>query len=76
MIYKKEKQEGKVKLNLSGPQGNAFFLLGYAQKLAAQLEYTPEQLESVMTDMKSGDYENLIQRFDKEFGMFVDLYRT
>ncbi len=31
--------------------------------------------ESVLSEMQSGDYEHLIQTFDKYFGMIVDLER-
>lgn len=71
MIRAKQKQRELV-IDLTGPQGNAFFLLGTATKLARQLdlnEYT------VLNEMKEGDYENLIQVFDKYFGDFVILER-
>ena len=31
--------------------------------------------ESVLSEMQSGDYEHLIQTFDKYFGMIIDLER-
>ena len=36
MIVQKPKSEG-ITIDLTGPQGNAFFLLGTAKKLASQL---------------------------------------
>lgn len=33
----KQLNRGKIKIDLTGPQGNAFFLLGAAVKLAKQL---------------------------------------
>jgi len=38
MIREKQQQTGPIIIDLTGPQGNAFFLLGYAKKLAKQLE--------------------------------------
>ena len=61
-----------IEIDLSGPQGNAFFLLGTATKLARQLDLNEYE---VLNEMKSGDYENLLQVFDSYFGDFVILYR-
>ena len=49
-----------------------FFLLGTAHKLSKQLDKNWEELEKEMT---SGDYENLLSVFEKNFGEFVVLYR-
>ena len=70
-ILQKPKQNG-IEIDLTGPQGNAFFLLGTAKKLANQLGLDGTE---IMEEMKSGDYENLLQVFDKNFGSFVTLYR-
>lgn len=71
MIVKKPKTNG-IEIDLTGPQGNAFYLLGTAKKLANQLDLDSDE---ILNEMKSGDYENLLQVFDKNFGMFVTLYR-
>ena len=70
-ILQKPKQNG-IEIDLTGPQGNAFFLLGTAKKLANQLGLNGTE---IMEEMKSGDYENLLQVFDKNFGSIVTLYR-
>jgi len=69
--YKKIKT-GPVEIDLTGPDGNAFVLLGTANKLAKQLGLDGKAIQS---EMMSGDYENLIKVFDKHFGEFVTLYR-
>ena len=71
MIVQKPQSQG-ITIDLTGPQGNAFFLLGTTKKLASQLGLNSNQ---IMEEMKSGDYENLLQVFDKNFGSFVTLYR-
>lgn len=71
MIVKKPKTNG-IEIDLTGPQGNAFYLMGTAKKLANQLGLDSNK---ILTEMKSGDYENLLQVFDKNFGSFVTLYR-
>ena len=60
----------KPEIDLLGPDGNAFFLLGTANKLGKQLDL---EVDKILDDMKSSDYENLIGVFDKHFGDFVDL---
>jgi hypothetical protein len=69
--YKKMKT-GPVEIDLTGPDGNAFVLIGTASKLAKQLGLDGKAIQS---EMMSGDYENLINVFDKHFGEFVTLYR-
>ena len=70
-IVKKPKQNG-ITIDLTGPQGNAFYLLGTANNLAKQLGLNGKK---IMEEMKSSDYENLLQVFDKNFGNIVTLYK-
>ena len=73
MIKKKKFKESKqLEIDLTGPDGNAFILLGYAKRFGRELGLDVAQIQSEMT---SGDYENLINVFDKNFGEFVTLYR-
>ncbi len=72
MIRKKQEQTGPIIIDLTGPQGNAFYLLGTARNLAKQLGL---DVEAICDEMRSGDYENLLEVFDKNFGDFVILER-
>ena len=72
--YKKIKT-GPVEIDLSGPEGNAFVLMATAKSLAKQLHYEKAQTDAMLNQMMSGDYENLIQVFDSNFGEWVTLYR-
>lgn len=72
MIRNKALAKGPVVIDLTGPEGNAFVLLGYASKYAKQLGLDGKQIQDEMT---SGDYENLLQVFDKNFGDYVILER-
>ena len=65
----------KLTIDLTGPEGNAYYLLGTACNLMKQLDFTPEEAEGVIDEMKESDYEHLIERFDYFFGDFVDLER-
>ena len=74
MIRTKQKPTELV-IDLTGPKGNAFYLLAQADVFAKQLKYSQEERDQLQNEMKSGDYENLIQTFDKHFGCFVVLER-
>lgn len=69
MIREKNYGEKPV-IDLTGPDGNAFALMGYAQRFARQLGLDAKQ---IVTEMRSGDYENLINVFDSYFGDYVIL---
>ena len=66
----------KPKIDLNGPDGNAYVLLGMAKNLHKQLGKSAEETAKILELMKSSDYENLIKVFDNEFGDFVDLIKT
>lgn len=72
MILEKPKTPRTIEIDLTGPQGNAFFLLGTASNLAKQLGLDDKEIQA---EMMKGDYENLLQVFDSYFGDFVVLYR-
>jgi hypothetical protein len=75
MIREKKQKSGPIIVDLTGPDGNAFALIGLAQNLAKQLGYQPDKRGELTTEMMSGDYEHLLQVFDKHFGDFVILER-
>jgi hypothetical protein len=69
MAIKKSKT---IVIDLSGPQGNAFYLLAVARSLSNQLGLDHKEIE---TEMTSGDYENLVSTLDKYFGDIITIYR-
>lgn len=74
MIRKKQPKK-EIVIDLTGPDGNAFALMGYARRFARQLGYSKEDQDQLLELMTSGDYENLIEVFDDHFGSFVILER-
>ena len=74
MIVEKKKTKG-IEIDLTGPQGNAFFLLGTASKLGRQLGWDRDEVEILLRQMRNSDYENLVNTFDKYFGNIVTLYK-
>ena len=71
-MIKKKQNSGGIEIDLTGPQGNAFYILGVAQNLCKQVGIDSKPL---LDEMRSGDYENLIEVFDKKFGSVVTMYR-
>ena len=51
----------KVKLELVGQDGNAFFLLGAFSKAARSQGWDKEEIAKVMKECMSGDYDHLLQ---------------
>lgn len=72
MAIKKKTKNTSIEIDLSGPQGNAFYLIGLAQNLSKQLGLDSKKITN---EMMSGDYENLLQIFDSNFGSIVTLHR-
>ena len=66
-----EKRKGKIEVDLTGPDGNTFVLLGIARGLCKQLG---RDFNDVHLKMTESNYENLLLVFEEEFGDYVDLY--
>lgn len=76
MIKNREELESKdIEIDLSGEQGNAFYLLGLVNKLGKQLDFDKKKRQTIHNEMTSGDYKHLIEVFDENFGEYVTLYR-
>ena len=71
----KTKTKSKPTIDISGPQGNAFFILGAAVDYGRQLGFDKDRIEGIRKEMMAGDYENLLEVFDRNFGEYVDLVR-
>lgn len=63
----------RPEIDLRGPGGNAFSLMGNAQNFGKQLGFSKEKISGIIDDMMSGDYQHLIEVFDTHFGEYVDL---
>ena len=51
----------KIELELVGLDGNAFALLGAFQKQAKKEEWTETEINEVLDEAQSGDYNHLLQ---------------
>jgi hypothetical protein len=72
MIVKKQKTKGKIKIDLTGPDGNAFMLIGMASRWAKQMGLNASEISA---EMMSGDYEHLLSVMEKHFGDHIIIYR-
>jgi hypothetical protein len=67
---KSEELTYRPRIDLTGPDGNAYFLLGYASRWGKELGKDTARIHKEMT---SGDYHNLVRVFEREFGDHCDL---
>jgi len=73
MITKKVQVFGVAsrKIDLTGPQGNAFYLLSLASRWMKQIN--PERVDDVLNQMKSTTYPKLVAYFEIHFGSICEL---
>ena len=64
-----------MRLDLSGPEGNAFYLMMLVKKLGTQLGLTQEKIDDITKQMKSSGYDNLVKVFGENFEGAVELYK-
>ncbi len=64
-----------IEIDLTGPKGNAHYLLALADNLSRQLGYDKHKRERIQMEMTLVDYECLLSTFDREFGLLVTLWR-
>ena len=72
-MIRDKKSQTEIVIDLTGPDGNAFALLAYASKFGKQLGWDRDEIEIILREMRSSDYENLVNTFDKYFGEFIIL---
>jgi hypothetical protein len=68
-----DKQHNKqIEIDLTGPDGNAFALMGQVKGWCKQMSINSEP---IINDMMGGDYEHLLSVIEKHFGHVVTMYR-
>ena len=72
-IRRKNAFDSEITIDLTGPDGNVFVLMGYARRYANDLGLDGDK---IINEMKSSDYENAVEVFDNYFGSFVILLRN
>ena len=69
---RREMPSRKHEIDLTGPKGNAFYLLGQAKSLCKQFDI---ESSDILEEMQASDYDNLVEVFDYNFGEYITLYR-
>ena len=72
MTIREKQPRSEIVIDITGPDGNAFALMGHAKRFASQLGLDGN---AIINEMASGDYDDLIQTFDKHFGDYITLER-
>ena len=74
-----KKESGMMEIDLTGPDGNVFYLLATAKKLTKTLNDRRENeylvWDEVKEDMMSSDYDHAVDVFEEHFGHIVILYK-
>ena len=55
----------KVEMSLIGVDGNAFVVMAEFQKHAREQDWTQDEIEIVLDDAQSGDYNHLLATIHK-----------
>ena len=74
-IINEKLQVQKINIDLRGPDGNASVIIGITADILKQLTRSKQNIKAVLDDMKSSDYDHLLEVMDAEVGMLVNLYR-
>jgi len=77
LVGKESPQERFI--DLCGPSGNAYIILGMAKSLTKQLQQIdPEKYdwEKINAEMTAGNYNNLVHTFERYFGDYVTIYNA
>lgn len=72
IVAKENKPKGKIEIDLTGPEGNAFMLISMAGKWAEQLGLDEDEVQA---EMMLGDYAHLLSVIEKYFGDYIIMYR-
>jgi hypothetical protein len=69
-LFKQEIRLARITLDLDGPDGNAYFLIGQARILAVKNDLNPKE---ILEEMMISDYKHLLAVFRKYFSDEVEL---
>jgi hypothetical protein len=74
MTIRKKTNKERPLIDLSGPQGNAFYLMGVV-KQTFRRSGASELGDQIVEEMMNGDYEHLVKTFDLYLGEHFDIVR-
>jgi hypothetical protein len=65
-----------MNIELTNPEGNAFAILNVANRLCVQLDINDLERDTLLKEMKSSGYENLVKVFWLKFNSVVNIYNN
>jgi len=65
------KGPSKIPIDMSGPNGNIFSIMGLAKQVCKDIGKEFEPIQKEMND--SGDYFKVLEIFEREFGDYYEL---
>ena len=65
------KPTGERVINLDGPAGNAFAIMGIVDDFLYQLGKTDDEIRIIRNEMMAGDYHHLLTVANREIGSVV-----
>ena len=68
IVKKKPPLDSKLHVDLDGPDGNAFAIIGLARNIARK---SGLDADAIAQEMMGGDYTNVLRVFDRYFGSLV-----
>ena len=71
MRQKIEERSGPIEIDLTGPDGNVFSLMGRVKDLLRISNRDASEKDQILYRMRSSDYKNAVAVFDEEFGDIV-----
>lgn len=74
MTIRKKSINQRPVIDLSGPQGNAIYLIGVVKRTFRQ-SGDVELGNQICDEMKKGDYKHLVETFDLYLGNYFDIVR-
>lgn len=75
IVSREEMPQRPIEIDLNGPEGNAYVLMGYARTLGRQLGFSEEKIKAIIKVMMFTNYDGLLATFDEQFGDYVILYK-
>ena len=59
-----------IQIDLAGPEGDAFYLMGLAKKLSRSVAMTDNELDAIIEKMRAKDYNHLLDTLVESFPGF------
>ena len=75
IVSREEMPDRKFEIDLSSPEGNAFYLLSLVDSLGKRVGIPSEVRKDIKNVMMMGSYDELLETFDIWFGEYVIIYK-